>query len=103
YLDVIPVCETEHGVRVEGSGEAVEWAVKMRRLPESATLESRLLAGTLDVPLIQAVARKIAEFHADPPPDVVPSTNATRLDAEITQHGLWTTIVRNVMENFEQA
>src|SRR4051794_5697894 len=38
YLGVVPVVQTPAGVRVEGEGEAVEWAVKMRRLPQDATV-----------------------------------------------------------------
>src|SRR6516162_9646385 len=34
YLGVVPVVAAGAGLRVEGGGEAVEWAVKMRRLPE---------------------------------------------------------------------
>src|SRR3954465_14445290 len=43
YLGVVPV--TAAGV--EASGEPVEWAVKMRRLPDEATLQQRLLRGEL--------------------------------------------------------
>lgn len=91
YLDIVPVCDGPN-VHVEGEGDVVEWAVKMKRLPEDATLESRLLAGTLDDPLVRAVARKIAAFH-----DVAAS------NAEIAAFGAWDVIARNVRENFEQA
>src|SRR5271169_361457 len=32
YLGVVPVNRTGLGVKMEGQGEAVEWAVKMKRL-----------------------------------------------------------------------
>src|SRR3954451_5373852 len=38
YLGVVPVVRTPAGVRVEAAGEPAEWAVKMRRLPDDATL-----------------------------------------------------------------
>src|SRR6266498_5009933 len=33
YLDVVPIVQVPDGLAVERSGEPVEWAVKMRRLP----------------------------------------------------------------------
>src|SRR2546423_126078 len=39
YLGVVPV--TAGGIK--GKGEPLEWAVKMRRLPDDATLQKRLL------------------------------------------------------------
>src|SRR5436309_8030766 len=33
YLGVVPVVRTAQGVRFEGEGEVIDWAVKMQRLP----------------------------------------------------------------------
>jgi aminoglycoside phosphotransferase family enzyme/predicted kinase len=63
YLGVVPVVRTAAGLRLEGEGEAVEWAVKMRRLPGEATLQERLRRDEVSVELIEALARKIASFH----------------------------------------
>ena len=38
YLGVVAVTRDAKGLRMEGHGEVVEWAVKMTRLPEEATL-----------------------------------------------------------------
>ena len=37
----------EAGLAVEGPGAVVEWAVRMERLPEEATLRHRLQAGAV--------------------------------------------------------
>src|SRR5947209_11199744 len=43
YHGVAPITQDGNGrLRLEGPGEPVEWAVKMDRLPEAATLESHL-------------------------------------------------------------
>lgn len=63
YLGVVPVVRTPGGVRFEGEGEPIEWAVKMRRLPDDATLLERLQRGQLDGDRVGAVARRIAAFH----------------------------------------
>jgi uncharacterized protein len=70
YLDVVPVISTPAGPRVAGAGDAIEWAVKMRRLPDAATLAARLRNGDVGPDLIEALARRVAAFHraADPAP-----------------------------------
>src|SRR5262249_8434798 len=45
YQGVVPVTRAATGLQVEGPGEAVEWVVKMERLPAEATLQKRLLRG----------------------------------------------------------
>src|SRR5262249_9509862 len=47
YLGVVPISRTANGIQMEAPGEVVEWAVKMERLPESATLESYLARGEI--------------------------------------------------------
>src|SRR5262245_55324395 len=39
YLGVVPVVRAETGVQFEGEDEVIEWAVKMQRLPDKATLQ----------------------------------------------------------------
>jgi aminoglycoside phosphotransferase family enzyme/predicted kinase len=63
YLGVVPVTRCDNRLRFEGSGEAVEWAVKMRRLPDQATLDERLRRGDVDVALVEMFARRLADFH----------------------------------------
>src|SRR5437899_11610419 len=38
YQGVVPVTADDATLKMEGQGEPVEWAVKMERLPENATL-----------------------------------------------------------------
>ena len=63
YLGVVPVTREATGFRFEGNGPVVDWAVKMRRLPESATLRSRLNDGLLEPLQLERVARRIATIH----------------------------------------
>lgn len=64
YLGVVAVTRGPDGLRFEGEGEAVEWAVKMVRLPESASLLAKLQRGTVDAALVARLAGRVAEFHA---------------------------------------
>ncbi len=63
YLGVVPVALTKWGPRFEVEGEVLDWAVKMRCLPEEANLHHRLKQGDVQVELIEELARRIASFH----------------------------------------
>lgn len=64
YLGVVPVTRGASGVRVEGEGDVVEWAVKMARLPDGATLAAWLGRDALDADRLRALAHRLADFHA---------------------------------------
>jgi aminoglycoside phosphotransferase family enzyme/predicted kinase len=63
YLGVVPIVETAQGVRLEAPGESIEWAVKMIRLPDDATLQERLRRGEVTPELVADLARRLASFH----------------------------------------
>ena len=63
YLGVVPITSDSGDMRFEGNGPVIDWAVKMRRLPESATLRSRLQDGLLELCDLDRVARRIASVH----------------------------------------
>lgn len=92
YLGIVPVSKGEKGLQMEGRGEPVEWAVKMQRLPDEATLEKRLSRGEVDSEQIRALARKIAAFHEQ-----------AQTDEEIAALGGFEVIAGNARENFDQA
>ena len=93
YLGVVPVVRDAGGVhRFGGPGEAVEWAVEMRRLPVSDCADTRLAEGRLGSEALQRIARHLADFHA-----------AARCDAETSRYGQLDVIETNLRENFEQA
>jgi hypothetical protein len=71
YLEVVPIIQApEHlggSFRVEGparEGETVvEWAVKMRRLPEDRTLDQLIAKNAYPSDLVERLTRKLAAFH----------------------------------------
>ena len=68
YLEVVPIVQAADGTyRVDGpvrAGESVvEWAVKMRRLPEDRTLDRLIEAGEVPEDLAPRLTRKLAAFH----------------------------------------
>jgi len=64
YLDAVPVTrEVDGSLALDGSGEPVDWVVRMRRF-DPATLYDRLAEeGALDAERMRALAARIAEFH----------------------------------------
>ena len=78
-----PAVDAEHP-------EAVEYAVKMRRLPEDRMLDVLLAAGKVDRDTIKAIAARIAQFHA----------SATSNHAWI--HGSAAAIWRGVVDDIAQ-
>jgi aminoglycoside phosphotransferase family enzyme/predicted kinase len=92
YLGVVPITQTDKDVRIEGEGDAIEWAVKMERLPEGGSLLDRLERGELNRETIELLARKIAAFHA-------------RADSgpHIAEFGKFEVVSQNARENFEQS
>ncbi len=72
-------------------GTVIDYAVVMVRLPDDATLEARVRAGTATPQLVTAVAERIAAFHASAP-----------TDARITTFGDLAVLRGNWEENFAQ-
>jgi len=66
YLDVVPVVRTASGgFAVEGAGDPVEWAVKMRRLPDDRTLAALLAAGREPDDIVERLVARLLGFHAE--------------------------------------
>jgi aminoglycoside phosphotransferase family enzyme/predicted kinase len=89
YLGVVPVTRAGSQVAFEGIGDTIDWAVKMRRLPEAATLEHRVQHGEIDSADLCRLAVRLARFHEQ----------ATRSE-HIAAFGRFDTVARNIRENF---
>src|SRR5688572_22199943 len=71
YLGVVPVVRTHDGrYAVEAPGEVIEWAVRMRRLPDERTLDRVLTSGDAPPRLIERLVQRLIAFHESA--DVVP-------------------------------
>ena len=60
YLGVVPVVRHGTAVKMDGQGEVIEWAVKMTRLPEEATMRERLRREEVGVEQVEALADRVA-------------------------------------------
>ncbi len=72
YRAVKPVTrEADGSIALDGSGEAVDWIVEMRRFPDDALFTHLAETGALTPDLMRRLADNIAAFHraAEPTPD----------------------------------
>jgi len=90
YLGVVPIVRSGTGIRVDGEGAPIEWAVKMHRLPDDASLLARLERGKLDGWLIK-VAERVAAFH-----------RTAERSPGATAAGHFDNVAKNARENFDQ-
>lgn len=92
YRGVVTLTGNGDRVRIDGSGEVLEYAVKMERLPPEATLLSRLERGGLSPGQVERVAHRLASFHRE-----------ASSGPEISRYGRWEVVAHNLRENFTQS
>lgn len=63
YLAVLPIVQTGNQFQLDGSGEAVEYVVKMQQFPQSALFTEVYDRGELTETLLEELAQELAEFH----------------------------------------
>ncbi|MEY5099324.1 MAG: hypothetical protein RJA36_2043 [Pseudomonadota bacterium] len=68
YLDLLPVTGSAAVPVLGGSGEAIEWVLRMRRFPAGALLSELAQQGLLQPGHIDALADHVAAFHLALPP-----------------------------------
>jgi aminoglycoside phosphotransferase family enzyme len=90
YLGVVPIMRRGSAYAVGGEGTVVEYAVHMKRLRDEGRADKLLATGALGRVEVDAIARRIAKFHATAPaPDAA-------------KWGALEAIERNVEESFVQ-
>jgi aminoglycoside phosphotransferase family enzyme len=90
YLEVVPI-NRSNVIKIKGKGETVEYAVKMRRIPQEKMMSNLLEEKKVDRKLIDAIANIIAGFHSK-----------AETNARINEFGSMAIIETNWKENFEQ-
>lgn len=63
YLGVVPITGSVAAPRLNGDGEAIEYAVKMRQFPAEATLDLLDAQGRMTAAQVEAIAAILARFH----------------------------------------
>ena len=91
YLTMVPIAETEEGLRLSGSGRIVEWVVKMRRLPEERMLDRLVAARRVGARDMVRIADRLVPFFK----------RAAR-GAAVSRYGTPESVGRLVLGNLEE-
>lgn len=90
YLGVVPIRQSDGQFSFGGAGRTVEYAVHMRRLPEDRMMHNLLARDEATHPMVEAVAKKLAAFHA-----------SAEVSPRLARYGAWA-IRYNTTENIAQ-
>jgi hypothetical protein len=90
YLEVVPI-NRSNVIKIKGEGETVEYAVKMKRMPQEKMMNKLLEENKVDNKLIDRIAKIIAEFHSK-----------AETNRRISEFGSLAVIETNWKENFDQ-
>jgi aminoglycoside phosphotransferase family enzyme/predicted kinase len=107
YQAVVPVTmDHRQRIQVEGAGQIVDWAVKMRRLPTEQSLEQLIRRDQLSEEQVDALAQTLAEYYQGASPLVMRADEyvkhfedhirANRRDLLVSEHGLDSAQVKRV-------
>jgi aminoglycoside phosphotransferase family enzyme len=91
YQGIFPVTFDGETYSVDGKGETVEYAVKMRRLSDEDLMKTRFAEGTITSDDIERIAKTIADFH-----------KSSARTNEIDEFGKLEAVKFNIDECFEQ-
>jgi aminoglycoside phosphotransferase family enzyme len=91
YLAVVPIVEEKGGFRIEGRGKAIEYAVKMKQLPQDRMMDVLLPRCQVTSKMVAKVAEKLVNFH-----------QKAETNSEIAAFGRLDVIRHNCDENFAQ-
>jgi aminoglycoside phosphotransferase family enzyme len=91
YLAVVPIVEEKGELRIGGRGKAIEYAVKMKQLPQDRMMDVLLPRGQVTLEMVARVAEKLVGFH-----------QKAETNQEIAAFGRLDVIRQNTDENFAQ-
>ena len=90
YLEVVPI-NRSNIIKIKGEGKPIEYAVKMKRMPQEKMMNKLLEENKVNSKLIDEIAKIIAEFHSK-----------AETNRRISEFGSLKIIETNWKENFDQ-
>ena len=91
YLGVVPITENKSIIAIDSQGKIIEYAVKMRRLPQETMMNVLLANNQISPEMVSSVAQRLVAFHQE-----------AETNANINAFGNLGTITQNTEENFTQ-
>lgn len=62
YLEIVPINKSKI-IKIKGKGKTVEYAVKMKNIPQKSLMNKLIEKNQIDDIIIDQISRKIAKFH----------------------------------------
>ncbi len=90
YLEIVPINKSDV-IKIKGEGRTVEYAVKMKRMPQEMIMSKLLEENKVEAKLVERIAIIIVEFHSK-----------AEANSRINKFGSASTIKTNWKENYEQ-
>ena len=90
YLEVVPI-NSGDGIKIKGPGETVEYAVKMKRLPQETMMSKLIEENKVTPALVDRIAKTLTAFHLK-----------SETNRQISTFGSLAIIGANWQENFVQ-
>jgi aminoglycoside phosphotransferase family enzyme len=90
YVEVVPINKAD-AIKIKGAGETVEYAVKMKRIPQERMMSRLLEENKVDDRLVDRIAKILAEFHSK-----------AETNRRISEFGSLAIIETNWKENYDQ-
>ena len=91
YLDVIPITQKNDEIELNGKGEVIDYALKMKEFPQDKIMTDLLKQGKISEKTIEKICDILVDFY-----------NAGEHSKEIDRYGGSGSVKKNIDENFEQ-
>lgn len=91
YVAVVPINQSKGQIKIKGAGEVVEYALKMRQIPQESIMSNLLKENKINEKIIGKIAEIVANFHSK-----------AETNEEISKYGRIKNISYIWNENFDQ-
>ncbi len=91
YLDVVPITIENSNIKIQGNGEVIDYALKMKEFTQENIMTNLLKKDKIDEVIIDKICEILVDFYKSDTPS-----------KEIQKFGECKTIKQNIDENFEQ-
>ncbi|MCL5959234.1 MAG: hypothetical protein M1358_07935 [Chloroflexi bacterium] len=91
YVGVVEISESGGRIRMGPGDRVLEYAVKMKQLPEERMMDRLLAGGRVTDSMVERVARILSDFYRQ-----------ARTDADVSRYGTPEAVLYNARENFIQ-
>ncbi len=91
YLGVVAITQKNEHITLDGDGQVIDYAVKMKEFPQEQIMTSLLKQGRVNEGIIDSICDILVDFY-----------NTDKAAMKIEQYGSLEGVKKNIDENFEQ-